>query len=162
MDSVSEPTPRWGHFTAVVQRKLYLWGGYTKDFLEGKNKLSSYLHSFDQFSESWTKMECNEVPPPALFAGACTSAGHYFYVYGGGSESCYQSSLYQLDTRTQTWKQLSSAGPTAVVGCGLVAYDSKLVLFGGYGWPTHLPGRWCAEHYRVLTFDLKKGECSPH
>ena len=75
---------------------------------------------------------------------------------------------HQLDTRTWTWKQLSGTGPMRKGGCGMVAYDSRLVLFGGfrlsYG-PTQ-PGAefikkgdgnygWTNE---LQIFDLKEGE----
>ena len=54
-----------------------------------------------------------------------------FCVYGGRTKD-----FLQLDTRTWTWKQLSSTGPMRKVGCGMVAHGSNLVLFGGYGIPS--------------------------
>ena len=92
------------------------------------------------------------------------------YLYGGTDGSCYHSSLHQLDTRSWTWKRLLSAGPMRKRGCGLVAHDSKLVLFGGFGIPSG-PTQPGAEFTRsntftdgsgrtneVHTFDLKEGE----
>ena len=111
-----------------------MWGGYTKDFFERKSELASSVHSFDQFLELWAENESSG--PPGLIDGACASAGHHVYVYGGDDGSYSQGSLHQLDTRSWTWKQLSSAGPMRNQGCGMVAHDSKLVLFGGYGVPS--------------------------
>ena len=144
-----------------------MWGGCTKDFHKEKSELTSSVHSFDPFLEFWDKNKFSGDPPPGLNFGACASAGHHVYQYGGTDGSRQQSSLHQLDTRSWTWKQLSSAGPIRKIGSGLVARDAKLVLFGGFGYqsgPTQ-PGAefiestggggWTNE---VHTFDLKEGE----
>ena len=162
-----EPSPRWGHYSALVEKKVCVWGGVTKDILKQKSELASSVHSFDPLLEFWDKNKLSGVPPPGLYDGGCASAGHHVYLYDGSHN---QSSLHQLDTRSWTWKQLSSAGPMRKVSCGMVAHDSKLVLFGGYGvqsGPTQ-PGAefikssdftdgrgWTNE---VHTFDLKEGE----
>ena len=89
---------------------------------------------------------------------------------GGHDGSACQGSLHQLDTRTWTWKQLSSTGPMRKVGCRMVAYGNNLVLFGGYGIPSS-PTQPAAEFVKSSkytndigwtneqhTFDLIKGE----
>ena len=167
----SEPSPRFAQFSAVVEGKLCVYGGRTKDFLKEKSGLASSVHSFDGLLESWYSEDTGgDVPPPGLHYGACASSGQHVYVYGGVDGSAYQGSLHQLDTRTRTWKQLSSIGPMREAGCGMVAYDSNLVLFGGYGIPSGptQPGAefvksskytdgvgWTNE---LHTFDLIKGE----
>ena len=165
-----EPSPRWGHFSALVEEKFCVWGGRTKDFLKEKSELASSIHSFDPFLEFWDKNKLSGDPPPGLYHGACASAGHHVYLYGGTDGSCYQSSLHQLDTRSWTWKQLSSAGPMWKSACEMIAHDSKLVLFGGYGVPSGpiQPGAEFIKSSRftdgrgwtneVHTFDLKEGE----
>ena len=94
--NIMEPSPRWGYYSALVEEKLYVWGGYTKDFLERKSELASSVHSFDQFLELWAENESSGVPPPGLIDGACASAGHHVYVYGGDDGSYSQGSLHQL------------------------------------------------------------------
>ena len=166
----SEPSPRWGQFSAVVEGKLCVYGGRTKDFVKEKSGLASSVHSFDGLLESWYTEDTGGVPPPGLHGGACASAGHHVYVYGGTDGSAYQGSLHQLDTRTWTWKQLSSTGPMRKVGCWMVAYGSNLVLFGGYAIPSG-PTQPGAEFVKgskytdgsgrtneLHTFDLIKGE----
>ena len=128
--------------------------------------------SFDPLLEFWDVNKTSGVPPTWLHLGACASAGHHVYLYGGTDGPRPQSSLHQLDTRSWTWKQLSSSGPMrmGVHVCGMVAHDSKLVLFGGYGFPSgptqpgaefikdsrYTDGRgWTNE---IHTFDLKEGE----
>ena len=165
-----EPAPRFGHCSALVEEKFCVWGGITKDFFQEKSELASSIHSFDPFLEFWDNTKLSGVPPPGLYHVACASVGHHVYLYGGYDYdgSCHHSSLHQLDTRSCTWKQLSSAGPMRKSACGMIAHDSKLVLFGGYGVPSgpiqpgaefqmkHTDGRgWTNE---VHTFDLKEGE----
>ena len=169
MERVLEPSPRWGHYSALV-KKIYVWGGHTKDFHRGKSELASSVHSFDPVLESWAENNCGGVPPPGLYRGACTSASHHVYLYGGSDGSRFQSSLHQLDTRSWTWKQLSSAGPMRKYGCGMVTYDSKLVLFGGYGYssgPTQPGGEFVKDSRftdgrgwtnELHTYDLKEGK----
>ena len=145
-----------------------MWRGCTKDFpVEEKSELIS---CFDPFLEFWAENKCSGVPPPGVHDGACASAGHHVYLYGGDDGSCYQNSLHQLDSRAWTWKQLSNAGPMMKVGSGMVAYGNKLVLFGGYGFPSGptQPGAEFIRNSRVTdgkgwtnevhTFDLKEGE----
>ena len=167
----SEPSPRFGHLSAVVEGKLCVYRGRTKDFLKEKSGLASSVHSFDGLLESWSSEDTGgDVPPPGLHDGACAYSGHHVYVYGGYDGSAHQGSLHQLDTRTWTWKQLSSTGPMRKAGCKMVAYDSNLVLFGGYGIPSGptQPGAEFVKYSKYTdgsgltnelhTFDLIKGE----
>ena len=165
-----EPSPTWCHYSALVEEKFCVWGGSTKDFRKERSEWASSVHCFHPYLELWDVDKCGGVPPPGLYTGACAPAGHLIYLYGGSDGSRYQNSLHQLDTRSWTWKELSRSGPTSKVGCGLVACDSKLVLFGGYGYPSGptQPGAefikdskfpdgrgWTNE---VHTFNLKEGE----
>ena len=147
-----------------------MWGGRTKDFLKEKSEFVSSVHCFDPLLEFWAVNTISGVPHPGLYDGVCASAGHHVYLHGGTDGSRFQSSLHQLDTRSCTWKQLSSAGPMRKSACGMIAHDSKLVLFGGYGYPSGptQPGAEFIKDSRftdgrgwtneVHTFDLKEGE----
>jgi N-acetylneuraminic acid mutarotase len=163
----AEPSPRWGHYSTRIGEKVYTCGGRTRDYLQSKGEIASSVHSFDQLLEFWAEERCSGVHPPGLYDGACASVGHHLYVYGGGDESNYHGSLYQLDVESLTWKCLSRAGPMKKDGCRMVTYDGNLVLFGGYGGPPSSltqPGTefikgkdnswWTNE---LHTFNLKKG-----
>jgi N-acetylneuraminic acid mutarotase len=161
----AEPSPRFGHQSALVEEKLYVSGGRTK------SGVASSVHSFDPFLEFWTEEKYHGAPPPKLYDGACASAGHHLYVCCGYDGSRYQSSLHQLDTKLGTWKQFSSGGPMMRKrGSRMVTYDNKLVLLGGYGYPTG-PTQPGAEYVmdssctsgvgwtnELHTFDLQEGE----
>ena len=144
-DKFSEPSPRDKHVSALVDGKIYVWGGDT----EGTSDANHCYH-FDPLSESWSQSDCIG-PTPGLEFAACASAGHHLYVYGGrDEEGRYCSSLHKLD---HTWRMISSDGPRRKLGCGLTVYDSSsnLLLIGGQD-----------EDYNdtdeIHTFNLKEGE----
>ena len=146
-DKFSEPSPRHGHVSALVDGKVYVWGGYT----EGTEDAT---YHFDPLSESWSQSDCIGPTPRGLDSAACASAGHHLYVYGGcDKQSRLYSSLHQLDLRTNTWKTISSDhdGPRRKQGCRMLALSSHLLLIGG----RHELNKDTDE---IHMFDLKKGE----
>jgi N-acetylneuraminic acid mutarotase len=146
----AEPLPRFNHHSTLIEDKLYVSGGRTK------SGVSSSVHSYDPFLELWTGEKYNEVPlaPPGLYNGACASAGHDLYVCCGNDGSRFHSSLYQLDTKLRTWNKLSSGPMMRKRGSGMVIYDNKLVLFGGFGCPTG-PTQPGAEFVKSDLYDAK-------
>ena len=162
--SLPEPSPRWGHYSAAVGGQLYVCGGHTKDFAE-ESEMS--VHSFNQCTERWQTKPVKG--GPHLYYGACTSSSRNIYLYGGIDGSCRHDSLYQLDADSLEWSQLPS-GPTRKAGCGMVSYEGKLILFGGYGTPSGptQPGAEFIENFgftdgrgwtnELHMFDVQKGE----
>ena len=150
-DKFSEPSPRSYHVSALVDGKVYVWGGDTRPAED-----AATINCFQPLWESWSQSDCIGPTPPGLLFAACASAGHHLYVYGGRDEErrCY-SSLHQLDLRTNTWRMISSCwgGPKRKIGCGLTVYDSSsnLLLIGVQD--EH--GNTTKE---IHTFDLKEGE----
>ena len=165
----AEPSPRWGPLSAPVEGKVYLYGGRTRDFLKEQNKLASAVHAFDGYLEQWEEVRAEGPPPPGLYRGACASAGHHLYVYGGEDDTQYKGCLHQLDTRTSTWTQLAGpGGPMCKSRCGMVSHGEELVLFGGLGAPpSHTqpgaefikyPNSTIGYTNELHKFDLKEGE----
>ena len=165
---MTEPPPRWDHFSTSIEGQLYILGGRTKDFKKGE--VTSTVHQFDQKSETWTINSCNGPSPPCSYYGASTSAGHHIYMYGGTDESRPLNSLHQLDTQSWTWSELTKSGPMRKTECVMIAFDRKLLLFGGYGdlsGPTQ-PGAKFIKNSNSSSgrgrtnelhlFDLKEGE----
>ena len=161
----SEPSPRNGHFSTVVENNLYIWGG------GGKEVDVSIVHHYDPNTETWSDKRCEGLPPPGSTRGAFASIGHHLYTYGGYDTANYDhGTLHGLDTMSWMWSQLSSDGPMKKHGCRMITYDCKILLFGGYGVPSGpiQPGAefvkdtiasdgsgWTNE---VHIFDLKEGE----
>ena len=145
MTSISklyEPFPRYGHGAAAVGGRCYLWGGCVQDFSEsGRRKLASTVEIFDPCLETWEKHHTTGVPPPGLYAEACTSLLDSLYWFGGyDGNSDYHNSLHRLDPTTLEWRQLpplnEADGPMRKIGCGMVSFlQDQLAVFGGYGIP---------------------------
>ena len=162
-----EPSPRSFPFAAPVEGELYLYGGVTNDFHKRKKRpeSSTDLEIFDPKLETWRSVKTKGHPPPMLYRGACASSDHHLYICCGSDKSSRHNSLYQLDTRTLTWTELSSSdrsGPRKKIGCRMVCYKQKLVLFGGYcdtTGPTQTGASYEAQYTNELhTFDLSEGE----
>ena len=120
---------------------MFLRGGITRDFDNDRSSLLSTVHCFDVHSETWRERPVEGAPPPGIYLGACASSGQCLYCFGGLDGSTDHNSLHQLDTSSAVlgWTQLTTpdpnSGPMRKVGCGMVAYRNRLVLFGGYGLP---------------------------
>ena len=159
----TELSPRVFPFSAVVEGEFCVWGGEAVNFSQKKKVLASSLYSYNPDNECWTRRKCSGPPPPGLYAGACAAAGSSVYVYGGKDDSYSRScSLHELDTKTLTWRLLSSAGPSRKRACdNMVTYKNKLILFGGFGDPlaSTQPAQWHGKFTNELhTFDVEEGE----
>ena len=132
----SEPSPRFAHFSAVVEGQVYAYGGRTKDFKKERSCLASTVHFFNLWRESWQERRPKGISPLGLHGGACASAGHHVYFYGGFDGTERHGSLHQLNTSTLTWSILSTTGPMMKSRCRMINHDNQLLLFGGYGIPS--------------------------
>ena len=160
-----EPSPRFSPFAVPVEGELYLYGGRTAE-RKKRPEPSTDIEIFDPKLETWRYVKTKGHPPPLLYYGSCcASSDHYLSIFGGWDGSSRCNSLYQLETRTSTWTELSSSdrsGPRKKTGCRMVCYKQKLVLFGGYcdtTGPTQ-PGASYENQYsnELHTFDLNEGE----
>ena len=106
---MAEPSPRSRHFSAVVEDKLCVWGG---DGGFGKSVVTSIVHHYDPDSETWNTNTCEGPHPPGIEGGACASAGHHLYTYGGWDEGVsMQGTLHP--NRSLPVVQLKEAGRAA-------------------------------------------------
>lgn len=168
MQELYEPFPRLDPYHGVVllegEPALCIWGG-ENDLIsaaERRRELTSKVDLFDSYQGEWKSASICGSPPLGVDSGASASDDHFLYVYGGHDGAAHHGSLHQLDMHTCTWTELSrhtaDHGPTRKVGCRMVLYQHKLVLFGGY---LNSSGQntWTNE---LHTFDLKKGKCSSY
>lgn len=165
-----EPSPRFGHFSTVVENNHYVFGGYTPDFVKREKELAEEIHVLKDWDQDWETIGTTGKHPPALYHGNCTTLGSQIFVYGGSDSHNYQDSLYQLDTVSMEWSELPS-GPMKKSAGGFIGYEDNLLLFAGSGCPTDpsqpLPGAEFIEHRKVKglyysnemhLFNLTKGE----
>ena len=137
-----EPAARLRHVSFLVEGKVYLWGGETKDLSsEHLNELARRIEQFDPYLEIWSQLNTAGIPHPGLLSAACASHWELVYMYGGRSTK-YKGALSCLNfgIKTPTWSQLCPAetvgGPMRKILCGMVHFhDDKLAVIGGYGYP---------------------------
>ena len=116
-----------------------MYGGRSKDFIKEKTRLSSTIHTFNVYLESWREARTEGPTPSGLYGGACASLEHNLYIYGGSNgDDWRQGSLHQLDTVDLKWTRLATAGrgPMKKHGSQMVFNGEQLVLFGGHGQPS--------------------------
>ena len=170
---MSEPSPRWGHFSTPVSGQLYAWGGCTKDFKKGD--VEPTVNVYQPYTESWDEKRLKGRPPPMLYNGASASTGHHLYLYGGFDGSHLQTSFYQINTKSLVCSEVvvsnAALSPMMKMGCGMVTCDDDhLLCIGGYGIPSSPiqpgskfvrdtryidSGGWTNEHH---SFHLKEGK----
>ena len=133
-----EPSPRWGHFSATIKGKLYVWGGRTKKHAKAKS-MSSSVDIFDPILETWEAKSTSGHGHPSsrLYQGACAHAGRHLYLYGGTTGDKLDPQVFhKLDTTTLKWTPIpATEGPIPMKknGCGMVSCGDQLFLFGGFG-----------------------------
>ena len=129
-----EPSPRWGHCSAAIDGKLYVWGGHTKEF--SKEKASS-MHLFDPITESWETKSTTGPSPPGVYGGVSASVGQHLYQYGGQDhDTSSHGSFYTLNTSTLQWQELPSGDAMEKSFCGMAGCGDQLLLLGGAGHPS--------------------------
>ncbi len=120
-----------------------MWGGLTDDRSEdGKKRVQSMLEVFDPYIEVWSQQPTTGTPPPlGLYYSACAAIAASMYICCGFDGSSYYNTLHELGVATRKWRGVlvrnPSEGPMRKTACQMVVYEGKLVLFGGYGIPSH-------------------------
>ena len=152
----SGPSSRSYHFCAGRNRSTFYWGGATCD-LDGTFVPVTdleYLYELDVVADKWKKHLLKGQHPPGVHHGACAVVGDCLYLYGGvDKEGELTGSLFELNLSTKSWRELSrprTGGPKKKGSCGMVAYYSTLILYGGDAGD--------GDTNELHMFDLKAGE----
>lgn len=167
VDKKYQPLPRIGHQTASIGDRIYLWGGWHKHIPKvhtnsDKIKALSVIEVHNLRTGEWGQLPTNGIPPLGVSYHSCTNVGDDLYYFGGrcGHSGCHHDSLYQLNTLTMKWKNVtplsSSDGPMKKAQCGMVQFhwrnEDYLFIFGGYG---VLP---VTNHQPRYTYIAKRGK----
>ena len=162
-----QPAPRFLQAAAQIGHKTVLWGGHTQDFTtSAQQKLAFTIEEFDSFYENWESKHTAGVPPPGLYAGACTTVSESLYYFGGYDGYSYHNSLHCLNSVTLEWTEIHShtpdSQPMLKSDCGMVTYHDKavgvtcLAVFAGFGKPI-TPSQPGAAFIRSPAFSDERG-----
>ena len=176
-----EPSPRLSPFATSAAGQTYVYGGFVPNagvtvmmmmvttlvWMRGLRRFISSHKKEEIWKKHTTTLSSGYFPPPKIMNGACTSVGDTVYLYGGMNDNYISGGLYSLDTRQMKWRKVSN-GPVETMGCGIVHFRNKLIIFGGYGpqpvptqpGATYLPEDEDLGGYNneLHIFDLKEGE----
>jgi len=152
----SIPSPRAYHRSAVVGKKIVVFGGQMTLYKNSNKKPLWYndVHTFDTETNSWEKIETNGTPPPPCGAGTFLLFNETNLIYFGGGQwkkfvqfpedIQYINDTYKLDTITWTWSKLEVKGtpPCPRAGHSSAIIGKYMLITGGYvtvglTWPTY-------------------------
>ncbi|KAF8660943.1 hypothetical protein HU200_057322 [Digitaria exilis] len=129
------PRPRYKHGAAVVQQKMYVFGGNHNGRYLGDVQVLNFK------SLSWSKLEAK--PESAEAVSFAARAGHSLIPWGnkilclaGHSREPTESlSVQEFDPQTCTWSTLRTYGssPSSRGGQSVTLVGDTLVVFGGEG-----------------------------
>ena len=136
-----EPLPRYFHISCRVGSKVIVQGGWTKNFSEKiRQYVSSVVDIFDPYSELWEQRQVTgDAPSPGTCAAASASLNDDLFTFGGTNDRHWLNTIYRLDTEKFCWSVMApknaDGAPMAKVGCGMIAFENSLGVFGGLGIP---------------------------
>ena len=137
----STPSPRFWHYSQLVEGKVYIGGGNIPSYKtkRGRTSLSKTIEQFDLQKRTWHRLETTGKHHPGLTGVACTSFGKYLFAYGGNDADDLNGVLSQLDTETLVWSELSpeaAEGPMKKDASGMVHFgEDNLAVVCGYANP---------------------------
>ena len=130
--SEKEPMPeaRADCSSAVVDGKLYVFGGYAK-VNNGKVDVRQNTYVYDPMSDSWT--EKASVPGNHTYVATSCAYDTKVYVFGGlDSNSVSYKALYIYDTVNDSWSTGADFPVTeGFSSASAVEYNGKIFVIGG-------------------------------
>ena len=128
LPSDAPPSARTQPFIASAGNLVYLWGG------QGDTDPET-VFLFHRDTKTWARQRTRGRHPPAgLCNGGCCISGQHLYIYGGWDGRSRYEVLYELNTNSWTWKNLSdggAGGPGKKDGCRMIPYQGQLLVVGG-------------------------------
>ena len=136
--SASSPVARVGHAAAVVNNKLYVYGGRVgKEFAD---KTLDDLHAYDPSNNTWQQItSATAARPPPLSYHTLTASATHLYLFGGCTVDHGRSSaLWSFDVARGEWQQLAESnsqnGPNACGGPSFVYTPNPPTLHALFGY----------------------------
>ena len=109
---------------------------------ENTNNSMKDIYIFNPALKQWGKKTTEDEPPSSRHYCAYANDLSTVYIFGGRGtkEEDRYNDLYCLDLNDMRWTMCENKSdedntPGCKSGAGMVVWNGKLVLFGGYGYP---------------------------
>lgn len=146
------PEARTGSCVAVVDQRMYVWGGHTQRLVEEApveellpSTEDSFIDVYDLQRNAWQQFPTTGDVPDLGNGSTFTAFSHQIFLFGGWNEGDFSNDLYCFDTHSNSWKLIAVAesatkpSPRYLTGVVLVhdveSNSDKLCVFGGVGLP---------------------------
>ena len=139
------PTPRSGAKVAVVDKKIYVLGGYVgKDNLLVNRKHLKVVEMYDPTTDTWIRKQDMPIPRTqfgiGVVAGKIYAIGGYLHARDKKPEDPWRIDLVEVyDPAIDTWAKRAKM-PTKRDGFGVGVVNNHIYAIGGRGWPQVGPG----------------------
>lgn len=155
------PGARDGHSACVIQKKMYIYGGYE----EGIDRFSDDVYSFEFDTKTWTYLRTKGTPARWRDFHTAVGVDRFMYVFGGRSDlggnmftnmEYYCNNIQGFDTATNRWFQPLTHGiiPTGRRSHSMFTHKKCIYIFGGYNGQHDL-------HFKdIFKFDTKTNKWS--
>ncbi|GJQ09451.1 hypothetical protein GpartN1_g1242.t1 [Galdieria partita] len=142
-NSSSKILPIAGHCMVCCSNRIYAFGGYATEFIEGQCHSRHYnaLFEFSYSQNLWSLIsqetsDCGLSPQPRRHA-SMVFHGQSLYVFGGFNErNEVLGDLWCFDLTKRKWFPIitnpGSFWPTARAEHSAVVYKDRMIIFGGY------------------------------
>jgi N-acetylneuraminic acid mutarotase len=128
VDARNAPSPRADHTSAVVGKKLFIFGGW-----DG-NTLINDMHIFDTETMTWSSPQPTGSIPSPRAGCTLTAKKNKLYLFGGsGRGATTYNDVHIYDCETHSWNipNLETFIPQSRSGHSACFYEQKLFIYGG-------------------------------
>lgn len=100
-------SPRYSSSVCTFNNKIYVFGGATRNPLDGLDVPSNVVEQFDPVSNQWTT---KSVMPTARSGSVAVAVNNLLYVINGWANGFTSSAVEAYDPATDTWTSKASFG----------------------------------------------------
>ncbi|MBU1712100.1 MAG: hypothetical protein KKD47_03250 [Proteobacteria bacterium] len=118
----SLPTPRMASASAVVNGKIYIIGGFSK-----QGRSSAVVEEYDPSKDKWSQKASM---PTSMGMTSAVAVGKTIYVIGGRNESGITNIVQAYDTQRNSWNNVKSMS-TARWNHMVAVVGGHIYVFGG-------------------------------
>lgn len=128
------PSARTCHFSAVIGRKLFVFGGGLAGMMAIDDQK---MHVFDMDTSTWEQPQVSGAVPSARHGHVMVAVETSLFMFGGMSASGGQpqmhDDLYRFTTDTLTWSCVKTTGdlPSARAASAATSVRDSFYMFGG-------------------------------